>query len=84
MQLKITQADGTVSTHKVSPGVEVAFERTFKASFIKAIAETQMSEHVCWLAWECLRKSGTKVPPFDLDFIDQLDAVEIVDDDPNG
>jgi len=84
MQLKITQIDGTVSKHRITPAVEVAFEKHFKGGFAKIFRENERSEDLYWLAWECLRRSGQIVRPFGDEFLDTLEAVELVDDDPNG
>lgn len=84
MQLKIRKADGNSAVYPVTPAIEVAFERHFKGGFYRLLAEEQRSEHACWLAWECLRRSGEVVPPFGDDFLDTLAGIDIVDDDPNG
>lgn len=84
MQLKITQIDGAVSTHRITPAIEVAFEKEMKGGFAKIFREHERSSDLYWLAWECLRRSGQTVPPFGDKFLETLEAVELVDDDPNG
>lgn len=84
--LKITRADGTVTTHEVTPSVEYAFEQQFRKGFHKAFREDERQEHIYWLAWECLRRSDAPdVKPFGLPFLETLKEVEVVaDDSPNG
>ena len=84
--LKITRADGTVTTHEVTPSVEYAFEQQFRKGFHKAFREDERQEHIYWLAWECLRRSDAPdVKPFGLPFLETLKEVEVVaDDNPNG
>ena len=53
----VTRADGTKSTHSLSPSVEYAFEQQFRKGFHKAIREDEKQEHIYWLAWECLRRA---------------------------
>lgn len=82
MRLVIKYAD---STHEieVSPVLEVAFERQFKGGFSKLLGTEERSEHIYWLAWEGLRRSGVTVPVFGDKFLEQLQGVEIASD-PNG
>jgi hypothetical protein len=37
---------------------------------------------VYWLAWECIRRSGETVKMFGAEFLDTLQKVEVLDDDP--
>ena len=84
--LRITRADGTVTTHEVSPSVEYAFEQQFRKGFHKAFREDEKQEHIYWLAWECLRRADAPdVKPFGLPFLETLKEVEVVaDESPNG
>lgn len=84
MQLKISQIDGTVSTHRITPAIEVAFEKEMKGGFAKIFRDHERSSDLYWLAWECLRRNGTVVPPYGDAFLESLEGVELVDDDPNG
>ena len=84
MQLTVTLTDGSVSTHRITPAIEVAFEREFKGGFAKIFRDNERSSDLYWLAWECLRRSGTTVPPFGDKFLETLEKVEVGDDDPNG
>lgn len=84
--LKITRADGAVTTHEVTPAVEYAFEQQFRKGFHKAFREDEKQEHIYWLAWECLRRAdAADVKPFGLPFLETLKEVEVVaDESPNG
>jgi hypothetical protein len=84
MQLKISTIDGDVGTYKITPAIEVAFEKQMKGGFSKIFRENERSEDLYWLAWECLRRAGKTVPVFGDKFLETLEAVELVDDDPNG
>ena len=82
----VTRADGTKSTHSISPSVEYAFEQQFRKGFHKAFREDEKQEHIYWLAWECLRRADAPdVKLFGPAFLDTLAAVDVVaDDSPNG
>lgn len=84
--LKITRADGTESTHQLTPAIEYAFEQQFRKGFHKAFREDEKQEHIYWLAWECLRRADAPdVKPFGLVFLETLQAVEVLADNyPNG
>lgn len=84
--LKITRADGTQSTHQITPAIEYVFEQQFRKGFHKAFREDEKQEHIYFLAWECLRRADAPdVKPFGLAFLETLSAVEVVSDDyPNG
>ena len=84
MKLKITQTDGTVTEVRITPKLEVAFEVKWKGGFAKIFREQEKSEHLYWLAWEALRQSDHVVPVFGEKFLDTLESVDLVDDDPNG
>ena len=82
----VTRADGTKSTHSLSPSVEYAFEQYAKKGFYKAFREDQKQSDIYWLAWECLRRADAPdVFPFGDKFLSTLKAVEVLgDDSPNG
>lgn len=82
MQLDIVYADAPHSI-EVSPILEVSFERQFKGGFSKLFRTEERSEHLYWLAWEALRRSGVTVPPFGDEFLALLGKVDIADS-PNG
>jgi hypothetical protein len=84
-QLKIVRADGTESTHELTPAIEYAFEQYAKKGFFKAFREDQKQSDIYWLAWECLRRAGAPdVFPFGDKFLETLKSVEVTDDSPNG
>jgi hypothetical protein len=84
-RLKVTRADGTESTHELTPAIEYAFEQYAKKGFYKAFREDQKQSDIYWLAWECLRRAGASdVKPFGDAFLETLKAVEVLDDNPNG
>ena len=78
--LKITQTDGTTTECKITPAIEFAFEQHHKIGFHKAFRDREQQGDLYWLAWECLRRSGTTVKPFGIDFVATLESVEVVED----
>lgn len=83
--LKVVRADGSESTHEITPAIEYAFELHAKKGFYKAFREDQKQSDIYWLAWECLRRANAPdVFPFGDKFLETLKAVEVVDDSPNG
>jgi hypothetical protein len=80
-KLKITRANGEVSEHKITPGVEYAFEIKYGAGISKVLREHEQQTHIFYLAWECLRRANITVPTFGGEFIDSLDTVEVLDDE---
>ena len=84
-KLKIVRADGSESSHEITPAIEYAFEQYAKKGFYKAFREDQKQSDIYWLAWECLRRANAPdVFPFGDKFLETLRAVEVVDDSPNG
>ena len=81
-KLKITRADGSVSDHQITPSIEYAFEVYAKKGFHKAFRDDEKQSDVYWLAWECIRRSGETVKMFGAEFLDTLQKVEVLDDDP--
>lgn len=84
MQLKIETIDGDTGVYRITPAVEVAFEKEKKGGFAKVFRENERSEDLYWLAWECMRRAGRTVPVFGDQFLETLVSVDLVDDDPNG
>ena len=80
-KLKITRANGEVSEHKITPGVEYAFELRHNAGISKVLREHERQTEIYWLAWECLRRANVTVPLFGIEFIDLLDVVEVLDEE---
>lgn len=83
MKLKITQTDGTTTSHAITPAIEVQFERWAGGGFAKVLRNEEKQEHIYYLAWLCLKKTQ-EVKPFGDDFLDTIDVVELDFDDPNG
>ena len=82
-KLKITRANGEVSEHRITPGVEYAFEISKGMGISKALRENEKQTDIFWLAHECLRRANVVVPVFGPEFIDTLDTVEVLDDEKN-
>ena len=82
-KLKITRANGEVSEHRISPGIEYSFEIKYGAGISKVLREHERQTEIFWLAWECLRRANVTVPTFGLEFIQTLDTVEVLDDAKN-
>jgi hypothetical protein len=78
--LKITLSTGDTTEHRITPAIEFAFEQHHKMGFHKAFREREQQSDLYWLAWECLRSSGTTVKPFGADFVATLESVEVVED----
>jgi len=81
-QLKITRASGDVATYKITPAIEYAFELQFKCGIHKQFRDSERQSDIYWLSWECIRRSGETVKPFGDAFLETLQSVEVVDDDP--
>ena len=84
--LKVVRADGSESSHEITPAIEYAFEQYAKKGFYRAFREDQKQSDIYWLAWECLRRSNAPdVKPFGEKFLETLATVEVMgDDSPNG
>jgi hypothetical protein len=80
-QLKITRANGEVTEHKITPGVEYAFELKRGMGISKALREDEKQSDIYWLAWECLRRANITVPLYGVEFIDSLETVEVLDEE---
>jgi hypothetical protein len=80
-KLKITRANGEVTEHKITPGVEYAFEISKGMGISKALRENEKQSDIFWLAWECLRRANVTVPTFGPAFIDELESVEVLDEE---
>ena len=82
-KLKITRANGEVSEHKITPGVEYAFELKYGAGISKVLRDHERQTEIFFLAHECLRRANVTVPTFGLEFIETLDTVEVLEDSKN-
>ena len=80
-KLKITRANGEVSEHKITPGVEYAFELKYGAGISKVLREHERQTEIFWLAYECLRRAGAQISLWGLEFIDSLETVEVLDEE---
>jgi len=84
-QLKITRASGEVTTHKISPAIEYAFEIQFQEGIHKRFRTEERQSDIYWLAWKCLSVSGAQVEMFGEKFVSTLVSVDVLDDeDPNA
>ena len=80
-KLKTTRANGEVSEHKITPGVEYAFELKYGSGISKVLRDHERQTEIYCLAWECLRRANVTVPIFGLEFIDSLETVEVLDEE---
>jgi hypothetical protein len=80
-KLKITRANGEITEHKITPGVEYAFELRRGMGISKALREDEKQSDIFFLAHECLRRANITVPIFGPEFIDSLDTVEVMDEE---
>jgi hypothetical protein len=80
-KLKITRANGEITEHKITPGVEYAFELRRGMGISKALREDEKQSDIFFLAHECLRRANITVPIFGPEFIDSLETVEVLDEE---
>ena len=80
-KLKITRANGEVSEHRITPGVEYAFELKYGSGISKVLREHERQTEIFWLAYECLRRAGAQIPLWGIEFIDSLETVEVLDEE---
>jgi hypothetical protein len=83
MRLQIVTKDGVDKIYQITPRIEVAFEREWKGGFHKIFRTEEKTEHVYWLSWKCIHSNGDTTKSFD-DFLDSIESVDILGDDPNG
>lgn len=79
MELAIEFVDGTTRDIAVRPITQVAFERHWKIG-LASIGEDTHVEHLYWLAWDSLRKSGDRPPEFD-PWLETVAAVDVTNND---
>lgn len=79
-RLTITKTNGDVSSHKVTPLIEYAFEIHFKKAFYSALVEDGQQTYLYWLAWKCLMLVED-VKPFGENFLATLEKVVLENDD---
>jgi hypothetical protein len=70
MKLSVTYLDGRSEEVTLTPGDLIAFERKFDLSFA-AVEKDPRMEHVVFLAWNGLRRTGRETRSFD-EFIDDV------------
>jgi hypothetical protein len=80
-KLKITRANGEVTEHRITPGVEYAFELKYGAGISKVLRDHERQTEIYFLAFECLRRAGAQVSLFGAEFIDSLETVEVLDEE---
>lgn len=80
-KLRVTRVTGESTEHKITPGVEYAFELLYGAGISKVLRDHERQTEIYWLAWECLRRANVTVPVFGIEFIDTLDTVEVLDEE---
>jgi hypothetical protein len=77
-------SDGQTTEYKVTPFVQVSFERHFAQALASAFGPDKENrlEHMYWLAWQSARAAnGTKVGEFD-DWLKEIDGVDLGDAEP--
>ena len=80
---KDKRANGEVSEHRITPGVEYAFEIKYGSGISKVLREHERQTEIYFLAHECLRRANVVVPVFNSEFIETLDTVEVLDEEKN-
>jgi hypothetical protein len=75
MRVTVEKADGTEETYVVKPATIVAFERQFAVG-LGSLGESGRMEYVYWLAYDCEKRSGKVVKPFD-GWLDELVDVSV-------
>ena len=76
--LKITRASGEIIC-KITPVIEMAFEKKYNCGIHKKFRDDEMSSDLYWLSWDCLRRLEV-VDPWGDAFLETLIAVEVIED----
>lgn len=78
--LTVTLESGESFTARPNAGTILAMEQYYGSKIESGLAaiQTMRLEYLCWLAWECRRKSGETVPPFEK-FWPQVENIEVED-----
>jgi len=79
VKLRVVTIDGPQGEFRVTPKVQVEFERQFKTGIGKAFENDLKMEHIYWLAWKAQHYAGVVVKPFD-SWLDEIVTVEVVDE----
>lgn len=80
LSVKTTLVDGTEHTFSLRPRIIVDFEQKFGKGMGKLLADEQKLEHIYYLGWATLKANGIVVKPFGSEFLDTIQAVELVTD----
>lgn len=75
LSLTITMVDQEPATFRVTPKVQVEFERHFKVAIAGAFVNDPHVEHLYWLGHASMRSAGMVVKPFD-GWLDGLESVK--------
>ena len=71
--ITVTHIDGSTSEAKVTPVVQVAFERNFNDGItVLSDTATMRMEYIYWLAWHAAKTGAS----FD-DWLETIDAIEV-------
>lgn len=65
MNLEFKYADGTVVETRVLPIDRIMFERKFGRSVAATFTGEPLEEHLFWLGWHALKRSGKAGDDFD-------------------
>lgn len=79
IKYKVTFADGTDAEAVAGPPDIVAFERRYSTSFLTLGDVTPPIEHIYFLAWAPLHRTGTVTSDFET-FLNNVEDVEEVQD----
>jgi hypothetical protein len=84
--LTITRATGEVSTHEITPLMEVAFESYFQGGLVELYTKNEKQTYKYWLAHFAWKEAKLEplAPPFGDEFLKLLKKVKIdFGDEPN-
>ena len=66
MNLEFKYSDGTVVEVRVLPIDRIMFERKFGTSVIRSFTGDMHEEHLMWLGWHALKRTGRAGDDFDV------------------
>ena len=78
-RLKIVRATGETIV-RITPVVEVAFEKMAGQGLYKQLREHEQNSDLYWLAHNALMRTEV-IPPFGDDFLNTLISVEVIEDE---
>lgn len=83
LTVDVTTVDGHTGTYRVTPRVQIDFERHFKMPIITAFSDAPAMEHLFWLGWKAAAVAGGTHDTFEgwLDTVEQVVPTG-VDSDP--